>query len=80
MLLSANTGLKSAFGLYDIPGRLVLVTILYLFIIAALIYGTIPYKMRDHIDWACAKPLRVRGIGVVFSAMAALLLVSAMQY
>ena len=80
VLLSANTGLKSAFGLYDVPARLVLVAILYLFILAALMYGTIPYKMRDHIDWACAKPARVRGIGLVFSVMAVLLLAGATQY
>jgi hypothetical protein len=80
VLLSANTGLKSAFGLYDIPGRLVLVTILYLFIVAALIFGTIPFKMRDLVDWAYAAPFRVRMIGSVFTVMAVLLLVSAAQY
>lgn len=65
VLLSANTGLKSAFGLYDIPERLVLVSLLYLFIVAALIYGIMPYKMRDTVDWLYRSTVRVRLLGLV---------------
>jgi hypothetical protein len=80
ILLSANTGLKAAFGLYDIPGRLVLVSILYLFIVAAIYYGTMPFKMRDTLNWLYAAPVRVRALGSVFTAMGIALLVSASLY
>jgi hypothetical protein len=80
ILLSANTGLKAAFGLYDIPGRLVLVSILYLFIVAAIYYGTMPFKMRDTLNWLYAAPVRVRALGSLFTVMGIALLVSASLY
>ncbi|MGA1205821.1 MAG: hypothetical protein ACO3ZW_08465 [Opitutales bacterium] len=80
ILLSANTGLKSAFGLYDIPGRLVLVSILYVFIVAAMVYGVAPYKMRDTIAWLYAGTLRARLLGFIFTAMSSGLIVAALQY
>ena len=79
-LLSANVGLKSAFGLYDIPERLVLVTILYLLIVAALIYGVMPYRMRDTINWLYGCTCRARGLGLLFSLAGAALLVTALLY
>jgi hypothetical protein len=80
VLLSANTGLKAAFGLYDIPSRLVLVSILYLFIVAAIYYGTMPFKMRDTVNWLYTAPVRVRALGSVFTAMGIALLISASLY
>jgi len=80
VLLSANTGLKSAFGLYDIPGRLVLVTILYLFVVAALYYGTLPYRMRDTIGWLGKCACRTRALGAAFTLMGVALLLAASQY
>jgi len=80
ILLSANTGLKSAFGLYDIPERLVLVVILYVFIVAALVYGVAPYKMRDTVNWLYGKVIRVRVLGLVFALAGGALIVSAMLY
>ncbi len=80
ILLSANVGLKSAFGLYEIPERLVLVSILYLFIAAALYYGVAPFKMRDTVNWLCINSLRLRVLGAVFSGMGLTLLVCSMNY
>ena len=80
ILLSANTGLKSAFGLYDTPERLVLVSILYVFIVAAIYYGTVPFKMRDTINFLYRSPVRARLLGLVFSVMGISLLVSALLY
>lgn len=80
ILLSANVGLKSAFGLYDIPERLVLVTIIYVFVVAALYYGVAPYKMRDTVNWLYRSTMRIRLLGVVFTGMALALLVSALNY
>jgi hypothetical protein len=80
VLLAANTGLKSAFGLYDIPERLVLVSILYLLIVLALVYGTLPYKMRDTVNWLLVGPARLRGLGTVFTIFGLSLCVSAFLY
>ena len=80
ILLAANTGLKSAFGLYDIPERLVLVSILYVFIVLSLVYGTMPYKMRDTVDWLLVSPSRLRGLGVVFLLFGASLGISSFMY
>jgi len=79
-LLAANTGLKAAFGLYDIPERLVLVTVLYLCIVAGLIYGTIPYKGRDTVNWLYAKHVRVRMAGSVCTFVGIILLIAALSY
>ena len=80
ILLSANTGLKSAFGLYDTPSRLVLVTILYVFIILAIWYGIMPFKMRDTVNWLYKSVLRARILGIILVLMASSLLVAATQY
>lgn len=80
ILLSANVGLKSAFGLYDIPERLLLVSLLYVFIVAAIYYGVAPFKMRETVNWLYAKSLRIRVLGSVFTASGLALLVCAMNY
>ena len=80
ILLSANTGLKSAFGLYDIPERLVLVTILYIFIVLALWYGIMPFKMRDTVNWLYKSVIRVRILGIIIVVMGSSLLIAATQY
>lgn len=80
ILLSANTGLKSAFGMYDTPARLVLVTILYIFIVLALWYGTVPFKMRDTINWLYKSSVRIRVLGIIWVLMGSSLLIAATQY
>lgn len=80
ILLSANTGLKAAFGLYDIPERLVLVGILYLFIVLALYYGVMPFKMRETVNALCASPGRLRLSGAVLALMGLLLGITAFLY
>lgn len=80
VLLSANTGLKAAFGLYDIPERLFLVSLLYVLIIAALIYGIMPYHMRESVNWLTAEERRVRNGGYLTTAIGAILLLCAFLY
>lgn len=80
VLLTANTGLKAAFGHYEIPERLILVSFLYIFIIAALFYGVAPYHMRDTVNWLCRSLTRIRVLGLVFSLMGAALCLSAIAY
>jgi hypothetical protein len=62
-LLTANVGLKSAFALYDVPERLLLVTVLYGFIVGGIIYGIMPYLMRDTMGWLTRVPCRLRALG-----------------
>lgn len=80
ILLSANTGLKSAFGLYETPSRLILVTILYLFIVLALWYGIMPFKMRDTVNWLYRSTVRAKIMGIVFILMGSSLLLATTQY
>ena len=80
LLLLANVGLKSAYALYDIPERLVLVSILYALIIAAVVYGIMPYRMRDTLNWLYGCTNRVRALGLVFSLGGVALLLCAFLY
>lgn len=80
VLLSANVGLKSAFGEYDIPARLVLVSTLYVAIVMAILLGVAPYYARDWINWAYRSPIRVRLVGGLLTVVAAALLISARYY
>ncbi len=80
VLLSANTGLKSAFGLYETPARLLLVSFLYIFIIIALWYGIMPFKMRDTVSWLYRSPVRAKLLGICFLLMGSSLLIAATQY
>lgn len=67
LLLFAGEGLSAAFGLYDVPQRLVLVTILYLVIVVAIVIGAAPYHLRNALQWVLASPERGRGVGLVFA-------------
>ncbi len=79
-LMCADVGLKSAFGQYDTPARLLLVTILYLFIVAAMYFGTMPFRMRDFVDFLFRQPLRARACGLLFSMAGAGLLGASAMY
>lgn len=65
VLLAANLGLKSAFGEYDIPERLALVSFLYAAIVIAIYLGVAPYVARDWINWLYGKTVRMRALGAV---------------
>lgn len=80
ILLMANTALKSAYGLYEEPGRLVMVSIVYAFIVAAIWYGTAPYQYRDMLNWLYARALRARVAGGLFIAMGLGCLAAAVSY
>jgi hypothetical protein len=56
------------------------VSVLYVFIVAALVYGIAPYKMRDTINWLYAGLPRVRLLGLLFTLAGAGLIVCALLY
>lgn len=53
----------AAYMEYDKPGRLLMVTPLYLAIAAAIWLGVQPYRLRDFFGWLFDRPGRVRGVG-----------------
>lgn len=80
LLLIANVGLKGAFGLYDIPGRLVLVTVLYVIIFGGIVYGLMPYLMRDTVDFLTRDPWRLRATGILISLSGVSIWAAALSY
>lgn len=64
VLLFSREVLDAAF-LQDAQSRLVLVSIVYFFIVAALYFGAWPYRMRDLIEWMNRKPGRMEVLGSV---------------
>lgn len=80
VLLSARVLLDAAYMQYDHPQRLVLVTLVYLAIVAALYFGTVPYRLRDLFQWLWARPLRARFLGAVLGACGIALLAIAFTY
>lgn len=62
-LLVADEWLTAAFGYYELPQRLFLVGFVYVWIVLAIYLGTVPFRLRDWIDWLYRKPARVRALG-----------------
>ena len=63
-LLIANTLLTGAFGHYDEPLRLFMVTPLYIGIALSLYLGYAPFRMRDFFGWLFATASRPRNFGL----------------
>ena len=69
-LLAAEPLLDAAF-LRPEASRLLVTVLAYLMIVAGLIWVTMPYLLRDQIDWSTESPGRWRflsGVGFVFGA------------
>lgn len=76
-LMAASEVLTAAFGHYEIPQRLLMVSIVYVGIVIALYLGTVPYRLRDFFGWLFAQSLRPRVLGGIMAAYGlALVLVS----
>jgi hypothetical protein len=63
-LLVATPLLDAAFMEYDHPQRLLLVTLVFAAVIAALYLAAVPYRLRDFFLWLFATPGRGRALGV----------------
>ena len=72
ILLTAGVLLDAAY-LQDPGARLFLVSFVYLAIVAALILGASPYKLRDFLSWLYKSEKRPRIFGGVFAAYGLLL-------
>jgi hypothetical protein len=73
-LLDAEPLLESAF-LRDEPIRLLLVTLVYLWVIFAMFWVGMPYTLRNQISWITATEKRWRAAAVAGLAYGALLCV-----
>ena len=80
VLLAAGPLLDSAFGEYDIPARLFMVSAVYLTLTLALVLGAQPWRMRDAIEWVQRVPGRARIAGSVLAAYGLLLVGVAFTY
>ncbi|MFT5837116.1 MAG: hypothetical protein ACI9ZV_000620 [Candidatus Azotimanducaceae bacterium] len=79
ILLTAGALLDVAY--MELPtARLFLVSFVYVAIIAALILGANPYKLRDFFEWLYRKEPRPRIFGGLFAAYGLLLLGVAFSY
>ena len=80
-LLASGVFLDSAFGLYELPQRLVLVTACYLMITAAVYYGWSPYRTRDHLQFLAGKrPVLGKALGALLSVWGLALLGTTVTY
>jgi len=80
MLLSAGPCLSAAYMQYELPQRLLLVTLVYVMIVAAMFLGTMPYLLRDFFEWLWVQPKRLKIFGGAFMGYGALLVVAAFTY
>jgi len=72
ILLAAGALLSASFAHYG--SALILKIFVYIAIVAALILGASPYKLRDFFDWLYKKAARPRIFGGIFAAYGLLLL------
>ena len=79
-LLAAEPLLSAAFFRYE-PSRLAVTVFAYLLVVAGLFWVTMPYLLRDQIDWSARSNTRWRfmhGIGLLYGA--AILVLAFTQY
>jgi hypothetical protein len=80
VLMGAMPLLDSAYMEFEKPQRLLMVTLVYLCLAAAIWLGAQPWRMRDFLGWLFARPERTRGIGGALTGYGLLLAVVAFTY
>jgi hypothetical protein len=80
VLLGAMPLLDAAYMEYAKPQRLLMVTLVYLAITAAIWLGAQPYRLRDFLGWIFARPGRSRIAGGVLAGYGLLLCGVAFTY
>ena len=80
VLLAAEPLLEAAFFRYE-TSRLVLTVLAYILIVLGLIWVTLPYKLRDQINWFSKSAAHWRGITAIsFVYGAALIALAFISY
>lgn len=80
ILLFGATGLGAAFGHYDIPQRLLFVSLLYVLIAFATVIGAAPFYLRNLLEWLYARTPRARTLGGILIAFGVVLAVLSFTY
>jgi hypothetical protein len=80
LLMGAMPLLDAAYMEYDQPQRLLMVTVVYVAIVAAIWLGAQPWRLRDFLNWLLARPGRTRTIGGAVAGYGLLLAIVAMTY
>lgn len=80
VLMGAMPLLDAAYMEYDKPQRLVMVTLVYAALAAAIWLGAQPWRLRDFFTWLFARPGRTRGLGGALAAYGLLLAIVAFTY
>jgi hypothetical protein len=80
ILLAAGPLLYTAYGEYEIPTRLFMVTAVYLALTAALWLGAQPWRLRDWIEWLHRVRGRTKIVGCVLVAYGLVLVGVAFTY
>lgn len=80
VLLAAGPLLAPAYGEYDIPARLFMVSAVYAALTAAIVLGAQPWRLRDAIEWLQRVPGRAPVAGSVLAAYGLLLVGVAFTY
>ena len=76
-LLAAEPLLDAAFFRYE-PSRLVVTVFAYLLVVAGLFWVTMPYLLRDQIDWSARNNIRWRFLNGLVVAYGAIIVALAM--
>lgn len=79
-LLAASPLLGAAYGEYQYPQRLFMVTLVYVAIGLALWLSVSPFRLRDFFEWLFARPARTRAAGAALLGYGALLAAVAFTY
>jgi len=80
VLLGASPLLDAAYMEYDQPQRLLMVSVVYVAIALAIYVGSLPYRMRDFIDWLFRTTSRAKILGACLLGYGALLTITAFTY
>jgi hypothetical protein len=80
MILLVAGALLDAAYMQDPETRLFLVSFVYLAIVAALVLGASPYKLRDFLTWLYKSEQRPQVFGAIFAAYGLLLVAMSFTY
>lgn len=80
ILMGAMPLLDAAYMEYEKPQRLLMVTLVYVALSAAIWLGAQPWRLRDFLTWMFAQPGRARGLGGALTAYGLLLAGVAFTY
>jgi hypothetical protein len=80
ILVGAWPLLMTAYGRYELPQRLLMVSALYVAIAAAIYLAASPFRLRDFFEWTYRTPGRARALGAALTAYAVALAGAAFTY